>query len=315
MKKLVLFKVTILILFIFIIFVDADCHTNSKMPDIKIKAGIACISGSIINLKLPDEEKKVSVSFTLINPVSGIERKYTENLNENNRFKLNIPLECNIALAGFSVESETNRYGSGLADLNQDKMLQLDIVFDEQGNMKMETKGGMSLSSVDLLNIPKALTRFVTKVTWGEYYKMTSKEFSDYELNVNLKKRISFALDSLQFSDEIKKYLRNSFNLQYLKGRLFYYKESAEKSHLSAKDSIVYTAVEPNKSYYSFLRYFNLNDPQLVYTYSYTDFMQKLLTIEALKIPPINDTPIEKWLTEVKNNIKDVVGFDKGSIL
>jgi hypothetical protein len=217
MKKLVLIKVTILILLILITFIDADCQTSNKMPDIKIKTGIACISGSISNLKLPEGEKKLSISFTVINPVSGVERKYTANLNENNRFKLNIPLECNTALAGFNVESETNRYGYGLADLNQDKMLQLDIVFDEQGNMKMKTKGGMSLNSVELLNIPKALTRFVTKVTWGEYYKMTPKEFSEFELNVNLKKRISFALDSLQFSDEIKKYLSNSFNLQYLK--------------------------------------------------------------------------------------------------
>jgi thiol-disulfide isomerase/thioredoxin len=40
--------------------------------------------------------------------------------------------------------------------------------------------------------------------------------------------------------------------------------------------------------------------------------MNKLLTIEALKIPPINDTPIDKWLTDVKKGMKDVVGFNKG---
>jgi len=302
----------LLIIFFTISFLCANGqNSNIQLPIPTVKVGIACISGSISNLKLPEGEKKVSISFTVINPVSGVERKYTANLNENNRFNFNIPLECITALAGFNVESETNKYGYGLVDLNQDKLLQLTIVFDEQGNMKMETKGGMKLSTEDLMNIPKAIDRFETKITWGDYYKMTPKGFSEYELKVNLKKRISFAVDSMHLSAEIKKYLINSFNLRYLKGRLFYYKEDAEKSHLRS-DSTAYTAVEPDKSYYSFLRHFNLNDPELLYTYSYTDFMQKLLTIEAFKIPPINDTPIDKWLTGVKNSMKDVVGFNKG---
>ena len=310
-SNLVTSKILLIILFTTSFLFANGRNSNIQLPIPTIKAGIANISGSISNLKLPDGEKKASISFRVYNPVSGVESKYTASLNENNRFNFDIPLECSTALADFSVQSETRFYCNGSIGLDQDKNLQLTIVFDEQGNMKMDTKGGMKLSTEDLMNIPKAIDRFETKITWGDYYKMTPKEFSEYELNVNLKKRISFAVDSLQLSEEIKKFLINSFNLRYLKGRLFYYKEEAEKSHLRS-DSTAYTAVEPHKSYYSFLRHFNLNDPQLLYTYSYTDFMQKLLTIEALKIPPINDTPIDKWLTGVKNSMKDVVGFDKG---
>jgi len=277
-----------------------------------IRAGIANVSGSISNMKLPEGEKKVLIAFSIYNLVSGEESKYTTSLNENNRFNFNIPLECSTAFVGFRVESETINYGYGIIGIDQDKRVQLDISFDEQSNMKMETKGGMNISTEDLMNISKAMYRFETDVTWGNYYKMTPKEFSEYELNVSLKKRISFAVDSLPLSDKIKEYLVNSFNLRYLKGRLFYYKETAEQSHSMKKDSIAYTAVEPDKSYYSFLRDFNLNNPQLLYAYSYGDFMRKILTIESLKIPPINDTPIDKWLTEVKTSIKDIVGFEDG---
>jgi thiol-disulfide isomerase/thioredoxin len=314
MKRTNLFtsRIILTLLCTTILFCAKGQKINNQLSIPQIKVGVANISGSVTNLKLPKGEKKVSISFDIYNPVSGEESKYTTSLNENNLFNFDIPLECSTALVSFSVESETINYGNGIIGIDQDKRVQLDIVFDEQGNMKMETKGGLNLSDVDLMNIPKAMYRFEANVTWGDYYKMTPKEFSEYELNVSLKKRISFAVDSLQLSDEIKEHLINSFNLRYLKGRLFYYKEDAEKSHLSAKDSIAYTAVEPDKSYYSFLRDFNLNNPQLLYTYSYNDFMRTLLTIEALKIPPINDTPIDKWLTEVKNSIKDIVGFDEG---
>jgi len=312
MKKNVFFKAVLVISFVVTALSNDNCLALSRLPVPWIKVGVANISGSVTNLKLPEGEKKVAISFSIYNPVSGEESKYITSLNENNLFNLDILLECSTALVSFSVESETINYGNGIIGLDQDKRVQLDIVFDDQGNMKMETKGGLNLSDVDLINIPKAMYRFEANVTWENYYKMTPKEFSEYELNISLKKRISFAVDSLQLSDEIKEHLINSFNLRYLKGRLFYYKETAEKSHLMSKDSIAYTAVEPDKSYYSFLKDFNLNNPQLLYTYSYGDFMRTLLSIEALKIPQIDDIPIDKWLTEVTNSIKDVVGFDKG---
>jgi len=288
-------------------------RVNNKLPNIRIKAGVATISGSISNLKLPEGEKIVLILFGVNNPVSGKKSNYTARLNKNNRFYLNIPLECSTALVDFYIQSETKYYGSGCIGLDQSKNALLNIVFDKQGNLKMKTKGGLNLSTVDLMNIPKAINRFIDFNTSGDYYKMTPKEFSELELKVNLKKRISFAIDSLQLTEKIRKYLINTFNLMCLKGRLFYYKEEAEKSHhMRANDSIVYTAVDPDKSYYSFLRDFNLNNPQLLYTIYYGTFMRKLLTIEALKIPPINDTPIDKWLTEVKKGMKDVVGFNKG---
>lgn len=295
-----------------ILFCARGQETNNQLPIPQIKVGIANISGSVTNLKLPEGEKQISISFDIYNPVSGEEGKYTTSLNESSRYNLDIPLECSTALVSFRVESETMFYGYGIVGIGQNKKLQLDIVFDDQNNMKMETKGGLNLTDVDLCNIPKAVSKFEAKVTWGDYYKMTPKEFSEYELNVSLKERISFAVDSLQLSESIRKYLISSFNLRYLEGRLFYYKETAERSYSPSKDSIGYTAVEPDRSYYSFLKEFNLNDPQLLYTYSYAHFMRTLLTIEALKIPPINDTPIDKWLTEVKTNIEDIVGFDHG---
>ena len=255
---------------------------------------------------------KAFISIAVYNPVTGKESDYVANLNENNQFSLNVTLECSTAIVGFNIQSETRFYGNGVIGLEQEKKVQLNIVFNDQGDMKIETVEGLQLSSEDLKNGSKALYRFETDRTWGDYYKMTPKEFSQHELK-SLEVRTNFAIDSLHLSDVIKKYLINSFNLRYISGRLFDYKEVAKESYrVSTKDSTVYQVAEPDKSYYSFLKDFNLNDPQLLYTYSYSVFMHRFLSIEAFKIPQIKDTPINQWLIEVKSNIKDVVGFNTG---
>jgi thiol-disulfide isomerase/thioredoxin len=279
-----------------------------------IKVGIANISGSISNLKLPEGEKRVLISFSAYNPVSGEESKYTANLDENNWFNIDIPLECSTAIIGFNVQSETRFWGYAVVGLDQHKNLQLNIIFDEKGNMKIDTEGGIQLSSDDLINIPKAIERFETYYTWADYYKMTPNEFTEYELNVSLKKRIRFALDSLSLSNNIQKYLANTFNLRYFDGRIFDYNNVVEKSfNVVNKNSAIHnTATELTPSFYSFLKNYNLNDPQYLYCYSYSSFIKAFLSVKAFNIPDINDLPINEWLFVVKDKITNVVGFDSG---
>jgi len=291
-------------------------NNNDKLPDPMVKAGIAKISGSISNLKLPEGEKKVTIEIGVMNPVTGEESRFETNLNENSRFSLEVPLECSTAIVGFNVGTDTKKYGYAIIGLAQDKELQLNIVFDDKGDFKIDSKGGLNLNYDDMMNISKAQGLFEEHHTWGDYYKMTPKEFAEHELSISLKERTNAALDSLVLSEKIKKFLIDQFNLRFLKGRLFYYKEDADRSfkmseieHPSDSD---YTAVEPDISYYSFLREFNLNNPQYLYSYSYSEFMQRFLSIVAFKIPKIEDIPIDEWLTGVKAMVQDVIGINSG---
>jgi thiol-disulfide isomerase/thioredoxin len=192
----------------------------------------------------------------------------------------------------------------------------MNIVFDDKDDFKIDAKGGLNLNSVDMKNIPKAIEIFEEHFTWGDYYKMTPKEFAEHELTIGLKERTNAAIDSLALSDKIKKFLIDQFNMRFLKGRLFFYKENAEESFKRAdKENPYYsdyTVVEADKSYYSFLKNFNLNNPQYLYSYSYSDFLKKFLSIAALKIPKIKDMPIDDWLKGVKATVKDVIGFNSG---
>lgn len=286
---------------------------SNRLPDPVIKARTAKIYGSISNLKLPEGEENVTIEIYIYNPTTG-QSDYKTNLDKNNKFSFDVPLECSTAIVGFNVYTKTQCYASCVVALDQDKELQMNIVFNDKGDVKIDAKGGLDLTSDDMKNIGQAITQFDAHYTWGDYYKMTPEEFAEHELNISLKERANFALDSLVLSERIKKYLINSFNLRYFKGRLFLYKDAAENSFRGAgiKTPADYKAVEPDKSYYSFLSKFNLNDPQYLYCYSYSDFIKAFLSIKAFNIPNIDDMPVDEWLKVVKSNIKDVVGFDSG---
>lgn len=310
-------KQTLLIAFFTMFFFCTNGqNNNSKLPDPKIKAGIARISGSISNLKLPEGDKKVIISIWNRSLFTGEEIKYVTNLNKENQFSIEIPLEFTKSICGFTVESETKHYGYGKIGLEQDKQLQMNIVFDDNDGLKVYTKGGLDLTPDDMMNISKAMVRFDKCATWGEYYKMSSKEFSEHELSIGLKERLHFAIDSLGFSEKIKKHLINDLSLNFLKGRLFWYKDSAEKSFKMSKQknttNAEFTAVEPDISYYSFLKQYNLNNPQYLYCYFYSDFLKYFSSIEAFKIQEIKDKPIESWLIGVKASVKEAVGFNNG---
>lgn len=291
-------------------------NNNDQLPDPEVKAGIAKISGTITNLKLPEGEKKVTVEIGLMNPVTGEEIRFRTNLNENNGFSLDVPLECNTAIVGFNIGTDTKYYGNASVGLKQDNELQMNIVFDDKGDFKIESKGGLNLRNEDMINISKAQGLFEEHHTWGDYCKMTPNEFAEHELTISLKERTNASLDSLVLTGKIKKLLIDQFNLRFLKGRLFYYKSDAEKSfkmsEIKQPADSDYTAVEPNIEYYSFLKDFNLNNPQYLYCYSYSEFLQRFLTIAAFKIPKIEDIPIDEWLAGVKTTVQDVTGFNSG---
>ena len=318
MKKFTSFKKqTLFIVFCMLTFSCTDFRNNNdQLPDPQVKAGIAKISGTITNLKLPGGEKKVIVEIGLMNPVTGEESRFRTNLNENNGFSLEVPLECSNAVVGFNIGTDTENYGNASVGLAQNKELQMNIIFDDKGGFKIDSKGGLNLMNEEMINISLAQGLFEEHHTWADYYKMTPEEFAEHELSISLKERTNAALDSLVLTGKIKKLLIDQFNLRFLKGRLFYYKSDAEKSfkmsQMENPSDSAYAAAEPDILYYSFLKDFNLNNPQYLYCYSYSEFIQRFLTIAAFKIPKIKDMPIDEWLAGVNTTVQAVTGFNSG---
>lgn len=303
-----------LIIGIFNLLFSSEAMAGNKLPNPVIKAGTAKLSGSISNMKLSKDGEELTAKITVYNPITG-ESSYKTTLDKENQFSIDVPLQCTRTIAILNVSSETMYYCICAIGLEQEKETQINISFDDKDEMKISAKGGLDLSADEMTKMCEALRSFeMNNDTPGDYHKMTPKEFADYNLNNNLKKRMSVAMDSIVLSERIKNNLINSFNLRFLKGRLFYYKECAEESFERANNGALadYKAVEPDKEYYSFLSKYNLNDPQYLYCYSYHDFMKAFLVIKAFNIPKIGNTPVEEWLKGVKNSVKNVVGFNSG---
>lgn len=68
----------------------------------------------------------------------------------------------------------------------------------------------------------------------------------------------------------------------------------------------------PGKSYYSFLKFLNVNDPSNLSASQYSLVFQYILRNEKLAIPDIGEMPVDIWMLKVKKILKEVVGYDSG---
>lgn len=69
---------------------------------------------------------------------------------------------------------------------------------------------------------------------------------------------------------------------------------------------------EPTLEYYSFLKHLDLNNPQNINNDGYIRFINSIISDEILNLPPLNNTPIDVWMKDVKAILSDLVGFDSG---
>jgi thiol-disulfide isomerase/thioredoxin len=287
---------------------------NDKFPDPVVQIGTAKITGRIVNLKIPDGEKTVVLSVFVYNPITGNDDNttYTTTVDEYSRFAIQVPLECNTEICAFNIGNDSKSFGWGYIGLDQSQELKLDLVFDDNGKMSANATGGLPFSSDDIKNICDAYGIFEDCHTWGEFQTMSPKEFLDHELNISLKKRMSAVFDSLAFSDKVQRYLRDDIKLRFYKGRLFYYKDAVEQSQKMNNIITTDTVAEPDKSYYSFLKDLDLNNPQYLYCEDYKYFLRGFLKIPSFNIPAINEIPIDEWLLKVEKSVSGVVGFSSG---
>lgn len=291
---------------------------SNELPIPHIKQGMAKIVGSVTNFNI-SEGKKLTFGITVINPIGGALKKYIAEIDKNNHFELNVPLVCDKMITIGSLYSDSTFYWNGWIGLDQYNDLNIKLDFGNKKKAAVSMSGGLTgFSCEDLSNLCISLQRFENfHIVRHDYYRMSPKEYKEYELNKDLKKRIKFAMDSLTFSPIAQKWLLKAFNFRY-GGQLLGYKEMAEGNYridsiYNMKKLKKYHIEEPDKSYYSFLKEYHLNDPELLYLSSYySTFMRDLLSVKAFQIPQIKDTPTKQWIDKVKCNIKETVGFDSG---
>ena len=273
-----------------VLFCSCSSKSNESLPKPEIKAGIANVSGIIKGILWSELEEKQPLELLYPKPVTNEIGHYRTTINEDGSFLFDeVPVQYNTI--GYM---RTYIY-EGFVELIPGEDTKLEIVWrdDETGNLKINFDSRLGLTSNDLLCWASVVGEMAGQFS-PKTLAHTGKpgQFAKSAINA-MEKKLKIAKNDTVISEKAKNLASNEFKLTALKELLLDYETS-------------------DKSYYSFLSYFNLNNPQYLYNGTYPRVLQSILSNETLNIPPINDTPIDIWMQEVKNTMAGFIGSDEG---
>jgi len=313
MKDLTVSLKSVLLIGICFLFLSAANAQNDRLPDPTIQAGIANLTGKVINFKLETGEAFPTLILYVPNPVTAEMSQFKMKLSEDGSFHFEVPVECTttIGIIG-SDKFNNNVFCVGLIP---GEVTKLEISFDETGKIKANMASSLGLTSDDIINYEKMLGKFFSAGDTTRTYNMTPEDFSHFAIEKLLVKRLKKSINDSILSEKAKNYITNECRLIYLNYNLLAYRECISLNYRNFKPKAApdnFTPQEPGRTYYSFLKDFKLSDPQNLYNYSYYDVLQTILSNKTLNIPAIKDTPVNDWLKEVKTTMAGLIGSDTG---
>ncbi|QIK60761.1 redoxin family protein [Dysgonomonas sp. HDW5A] len=291
-----------------------SCVSTDKntFPEPKIKSGTTKVSGIIENFEFKEGEEKAIVKLFVPNPVSGVPFRLETSLNKDGSFEFDVPLEADYMIGIINIEALNKNLIIGLGTAKETK---LTIIDNKNGNIGIILSNPIGLTTEDALNLGEVLTQmYTTPSADSTYYKMAPKDFASVAIK-NMEKILNIAANDTTLSLSTKNFVKNEYKLYYLSGCLLDYAGYIELNYQNFKtkeEPDNFTPQKPDISYYSFLQYFDLNNPQYIYNTTYSEVFQKILFDNTLNIPKIEDTPIDEWLKGVKTILATLIGSDNG---
>lgn len=314
MKNFKLYLNPFLLSGIFLVFFLYACDKSDRLPDPKIQAGVTKISGKITNFKLKVGEEAPVMTLSVPNVITAEGSTYETLLKEDGSFQFEFPIECSPTIVYLHTQVFGDNYVS--IPVLSDEVANVEIIIEDNGNkIKVLHNNKLKLTSDDMVNSFDMVGKFLDGGDNVSTYALTPEEFSRFAIDTLIPKRLKRSFNDSILSDRGKAYVNNECRLLYLKGALLSYKEYNELNYKNFKPKDGIDSFKPQiapRSYYAFLKEFNLNNPQYLYNYYYSVVFQRLLENKTLNIPPINEKPVNDWLKEVKPILADLVGFNDG---
>jgi thiol-disulfide isomerase/thioredoxin len=261
--------------------------------------------------------KVVVPAMIVTNPMEQF-TEYETQLEPDGSFSLSIPLFCPV-LALFSMNEEA----LGAVSLSPDKETKIELSLGKPDSFQVKMIEDQGLTTDDIDKINKPVMEFLQKVMdsnnlSGLQYDMSPKEYRDYILNWT-KKEIDTIIvnDTDSLSKNKKQILTTTLKWVTSNGLLFNYEGQVrylyekQRNEKGVSDT-VFKLIKPDKSYYSFLRFFDFNNPPFGNPTFYSNMYKKILADSILNIPSISSQSLADWLKVVKTNIAELVGLDSG---
>ena len=296
---------------IYSILFSCSQEKTDTFPNPEIKAGIAKVSGRVVNYHREGE----NIALYAVCPVTAEIIDFETQIENDGSFCFEeIPIECNTI--GFIFSDIVGDTGIGVG-LVSDEETQIEINLDKNDRFEINHTKDKLLSNSDSLFHPY---EFIDRFYQGEggdakkYYDMKPEEFRPHAMEI-IEKRLEYALAGSHLSKRAASLIANDFRLFFMEWMLLDYSGSMSwnyRNYNPEENPDNFIPQEPERSYYSFLKEFDLNNPQYLYNQYYLSVLETILRNETLNIPALGDTPIDQWMKEVKEIMTELVGFDKG---
>ncbi|TDQ81711.1 TlpA family protein disulfide reductase [Sphingobacterium yanglingense] len=295
-----------------------SCIKTTKLDigTVHIVAGTSKLTGKIIT---PNRQNKnsIMVSITVLHPISGENIKYEIPVNQSGEFAIEVDIETDTTYVGLQTSLEP--YKALMVRLVDSSVTNIDIAYDGGNKIKyIEVLPAMNL--IDMTQSTEVLRKMIeyTPDTLGWVYPQLFDKNIDEFLKYVAKsapKRLELFLDSNDmFSKEFKGIIAKDLRLFIYTPDIFDYEDMMKRNYSnSTGDTIGNPEIQKiDRSYFRFLKDFNLNDPQYLQTFMFSEFQLELLRNSILDLPEIGESDIPSWLAGVKAILADLVGFDDG---
>ncbi|MES2653234.1 MAG: TlpA disulfide reductase family protein [Bacteroidota bacterium] len=295
-----------------LLLLSSKQSVNTVIDTPAIKAGTAKITGRILS---PNSTNKDSnfVNIYVPHPISGENVQYKAFIDQSGKFSIDVDVETDISLVG--LYTSLNREKSLYVKLKSGSITNIDIAYNSNFDIEnIHVTPDMNKNDMTRgLEVMGEMIEYRPNRAPKPLYDKSTDIFLDHAKTAISERLVILNSDTL-ISKELKEVLSKDFRLFMYVGHVFRYEEEMISNYRNTNDD---NSKKPDiqkidRSYFRFLKDFNLNDQQYLYCSMFQEFQKAILQNEILDLPEIAESDIPTWLAKVKVILADLVGFNDG---
>ncbi|MFC1226223.1 TlpA family protein disulfide reductase [Pedobacter sp. BG31] len=308
-KKHKLFAVLIVILSFFSI---CQLCKADVVDTVYIKKSTSRITGKIIRQNNGNNDS-VFVNINLIYAISGGYIKYKALVDKFGRFSIDADVETNISLVSMNISIDPEKYL--LVKLKAGSVTNVEITYNLNNKIaNIDIKPAMN--KYDITHSLDVVGKMIDHRS-GRMPEPLHEKSTDYFLNYTkniLSERLGILNKDKFLSKNLKELLSKDFRLFLYNAHVFNYERQMllNYRYLDTDQTKKPTIKKVDKSYFHFLKDFNLNDPKYLNCFTFPEVQKEILQNQILGLPAIEENDISSWLANVKAILSNLIGFKDG---
>lgn len=309
-------KIKLLFVCSLLFFLSCNPATEKNTGGTAIVAGKSKITGRIIT---PDGQNKdsIMVTITILHPISGENVRHQVLADQSGRFSLDFDTETETSLLG--LYTSVNPYKSLIIKPINNGAAHIDIAYNANRDFK-NIEATPAMNQYDMRQSMEVLNKMIDykperpDLVYPRLYDKSTDEFLNRTKRTISERLAQFVDNDELFSEEFKGLIAKDYRLFLYTVHVFDYEAEMKRNYRNAtQDRVGKPEIKKiDRSYFRFLKDFNLNDPQYLQTFTFPEFQNLILQNEVLGLPVIGESDIPSWLASVKGILADLVGFDDG---